>query len=207
MSEVLVSVLIAVLIIAIVASIGAAVYFIKIKLVAFLEQNDIGNAEKIVKFVMDNVEKVVIELNETVVKSLKAAASDGKITAEEGKAILDEAIDKVKAQISDVAQSILSVLVGDIDLWIKSAIETSVKANKYTLVNGELLSQLFASNELHTGEAIVSPTIMETTFGVNVDDAKQDNDMQSPASEQEEMLRTFKTVAQQYESPQERSEL
>ena len=76
------------------------------------------------------ISDIVESLNETVVKELKAAASDGKITKDEGQEILASAIELVKSQLSQEVQTKISLIVGDIDLWIESVIEVLVKEKK-----------------------------------------------------------------------------
>ena len=100
-------------------------------LIKNIEANDYDVSTSILTWVKDVIiTDVVKSLNETVVKATKDAAKDGKITEREGRQILEIAIDTIKAQLSDKVQEKLSLVVGDLDSWIKSVIEVIVKAEK-----------------------------------------------------------------------------
>lgn len=76
------------------------------------------------------IEKTVIKLNETLVKEYKAAAEDGKITKDEAVEIFNTAVTEIKSLLTDNVKAELSVIIGDLDTWIASSVESTLKEIK-----------------------------------------------------------------------------
>ena len=72
----------------------------------------------------------VTSASETIVKELKASTLDGTLTKEDGKLILSNVKDKVLTQLSDSGKETLSTVITDLDGYVESAIETSLKKIK-----------------------------------------------------------------------------
>lgn len=123
-----------------------------------IEVDSYNNCKELICWIRDVfVRDVVISLNETVVKEVKKAAEDGKITAEEGKMIFQTAVDSLKKQLSEDIQKKISLVVGDIDSWIKSVVESVLKEEKMFDINRE-------SNK---SDEIYPTSITSTTYFAN----------------------------------------
>lgn len=79
---------------------------------------------------LDVVDAVVMEINDTVKKKILEASKDGKLTEEEKQDLLDTAINLVKEEIPEAALDELSEIVGDIDMFIQTKIENAVTNQK-----------------------------------------------------------------------------
>lgn len=80
--------------------------------------------------VTDTVESVVAELDETVVRELKKASSDGRISSGDALKIKTEAVESVKKQLPGVVKSAVSMSAETLDLFIKTRIERAVSEKK-----------------------------------------------------------------------------
>lgn len=76
------------------------------------------------------VNKNVSSASETIVKELKASTLDGKLTTEDGKMILGVVKGKVLTQLSDDIKGLASTEIGDIESYIETLIENSLKELK-----------------------------------------------------------------------------
>ena len=76
------------------------------------------------------VNKNVTSASETIVKELKSTTLDGKLSAEDGKAILEVVKGKVLIQLSDDIKGLASTEIGDIESYIETLIENSLKELK-----------------------------------------------------------------------------
>lgn len=79
---------------------------------------------------LDVVDAVVMEINDTVKKKILEASKDGKLTEEEKQDLLETAINLVKEEIPEAALDELSEIVGDIDTFIQTKIENAVTNQK-----------------------------------------------------------------------------
>ena len=90
-------------------------------------RNLINNAlDKTVQVVNKNVSSA----SETIVKELKASTLDGKLTKEDGQVILNVVKGKVLTQLSDDIKGLASTEIGDIESYIETLIENSLKELK-----------------------------------------------------------------------------
>ena len=90
-------------------------------------RNLINNAlEKTVQVVNANVSSA----SETIVKELKASTLDGKLSKEDGQVILNVVKGKVLTQLSDDIKGLASTEIGDIESYIETLIENSLKELK-----------------------------------------------------------------------------
>ena len=90
-------------------------------------RNLINNAlDKTVQVVNANVSSA----SETIVKELKASTLDGKLTKEDGQVILGVVKGKVLTQLSDDIKGLASTEIGDIESYIETLIENSLKELK-----------------------------------------------------------------------------
>ena len=65
--------------------------------------------------------------NQTIVDSLK---KNGKFDKEAQEKVKADAVAKLKATLSDSAKDLLEDVVGDLDLWLDTLIESSVRQSK-----------------------------------------------------------------------------
>jgi len=90
-------------------------------------RNLVNNAiDKTVQVVNKNVSSA----SETIVKELKASTLDGKLTKEDGQVILNVVKGKVLTQLSDDIKGLASTEIGDIESYIETLIENSLKELK-----------------------------------------------------------------------------
>ena len=76
------------------------------------------------------VNKNVSSASETIVKELKATTLDGKLSKEDGQAVLNVVKGKVLTQLSDDIKGLASTEIGDIESYIETLIENSLKELK-----------------------------------------------------------------------------
>ena len=110
---------------------------------SFAERLKVSSKEKlsasqfrIFNIAVDNALKIISDvirgLNQELVYDLKEKASDGKLTDDEKREILNNAILKIKSQLSTEVLNNLSICIGDIDSWLVSVIHKTladIKAN------------------------------------------------------------------------------
>ena len=90
-------------------------------------RNLVNNAlEKTIEVVNKNVSSA----SETIVKELKASTLDGKLSKEDGLIILGVVKGKVLTQLSDDIKGLASTEIGDIESYIETLIENSLKELK-----------------------------------------------------------------------------
>ena len=90
-------------------------------------RNLINNAlDKTVQVVNKNVSSA----SETIVKELKESTLDGKLSKEDGQVILNVVKGKVLTQLSDDIKGLASTEIGDIESYIETLIENSLKELK-----------------------------------------------------------------------------
>lgn len=90
-------------------------------------RNLINNAlDKTVQVVNANVSSA----SETIVKELKATTLDGKLSKEDGQVILNVVKGRVLTQLSDDIKGLASTEIGDIESYIETLIENSLKELK-----------------------------------------------------------------------------
>ena len=87
-----------------------------------LIDSTLDNLSKLVKV---NVESA----QETIVKELKQTTVDGKLDIDDAKTVLNIVKGKVLAQLSDSGKEALGVIIDDLEGYIESKIEISLKAN------------------------------------------------------------------------------
>lgn len=104
-----------------------AVKFIKVKSeeIQLLSENEL--VDKYVGIAADTISACVLATNQTYVDTLKA---QGKFDAEAQKEAFQKTADAVKTLLSDEAKAILSEAFGDLEVYITTQIEASVKFNK-----------------------------------------------------------------------------
>jgi hypothetical protein len=104
-----------------------AVKFIKVKSeeIQLLSENEL--VDKYVGIAADTISACVLATNQTYVDTLKA---QGKFDAEAQKEAFAKTADAVKTLLSDEAKAILSEAFGDLEVYITTQIEASVKFNK-----------------------------------------------------------------------------
>lgn len=104
-----------------------AVKFIKVKSeeIQLLSENEL--IDKYVGIAADTISACVLATNQTYVDTLKA---QGKFDAEAQKEAFQKTADAVKTLLSDEAKAILSEAFGDLEVYITTQIEASVKFNK-----------------------------------------------------------------------------
>ena len=123
--------------------IGALVSYYLVKASARIkeETKTIQNkaTKELVDRTLDNLTNLinvnVTSASETIVKELKASTLDGTLTKEDGKLILNNVKDKVLTQLSDSGKKVLSTTISDLEGYIESAIETSLKEIKAQSTN------------------------------------------------------------------------
>ena len=103
------------------------VKFIKVKSeeIQLLSENEL--IDKYVGIAADTISACVLATNQTYVDTLKA---QGKFDAEAQKEAFQKTADAVKTLLSDEAKTILSEAFGDLEVYITTQIEASVKFNK-----------------------------------------------------------------------------
>jgi len=88
-----------------------------------------GNLESLA-VATDVVAATVSELSATVVKDIKAAAEDGKLTPQEAAEIKMSAVARVKQQLPKGVIKASTVMVGNFDAYVRGKIEQEVAAAK-----------------------------------------------------------------------------
>lgn len=86
------------------------------------------------------IQDIVDALNETFKKELIEKSESGKLTKEDGKRLLEKAIELVESEISDNQKNILESGIGDLEEWIRTKIENSVKSAKDNSTKPEITS-------------------------------------------------------------------
>jgi hypothetical protein len=76
------------------------------------------------------VATTVNELTATTAKNLKAAAADGKLTADEALQVKNQAIVLTKKQLPPAVAKAAAIAVGDLDAYISGTIERVVAERK-----------------------------------------------------------------------------
>ena len=82
------------------------------------------------EIVIDMIQDIVDALNVTFKKELAEKSESGTITKEDGKRLLNKAIELAMAEISENQMEILETGIGDIEEWLRTRIEMSVEASK-----------------------------------------------------------------------------
>lgn len=80
--------------------------------------------------IIDLIQDVVDYINITVVNDLKEASKDGKLTTAEKSEIFNLAMERIKDMLTLEMCTVLSSLVGNVDLWLETKIEQSVNKAK-----------------------------------------------------------------------------
>lgn len=109
---------------------GVLTNFLRKKTAQSEELNKIETARKYANAVIDSIDSIVTELNQTMVKQAKEASKDGKLTEIEKANIKRTAMDLINTTMSEKSREMLSMLYGDIPTWINSQIEASVAKKK-----------------------------------------------------------------------------
>jgi len=76
---------------------------------------------------LDVINKNVSSASETIVKELKATTLDGKLTKEDGIAILGVVKGKVLTQLSEDVKGLVATEIGDVEGYVEILIENSLK--------------------------------------------------------------------------------
>ena len=92
----------------------------------FAKGKELGNIAAATDEVTDAAQKVVLELEQTVVGKLKDAAADGKLTDAEIDYLTGLLLEKALAQISTPAQKLLAAAGKDVCAIIQSAGEALI---------------------------------------------------------------------------------
>ncbi len=109
--------------------ISARIDSVKVEWDAKISDSAFKEFTNTLNIVIDIIKDVVNALNVTMRKELEDVTT-GKLTAEDGRAILDKAIQLIKEQISDEQAGVLSTFIGDLDSWIRTKIEVILEASK-----------------------------------------------------------------------------
>lgn len=96
---------------------------------AKLKETSFSEFTNTLNVVIDIIKDVVSALNVTMRKELEDATT-GKLETEDGKAILNKAIQLIMEQISDEQTEVLSTFIGDIESWVRTKIEVVLEASK-----------------------------------------------------------------------------
>lgn len=76
------------------------------------------------------VQTVVTDLGATVVKSMKAKAVDGKLTADEMCKVKEEALDRIGSIVPEEMKNQIAPLIGDLQQYVRSKIEHEIEESK-----------------------------------------------------------------------------
>ena len=103
--------------------------FVNIKAEEIKQKNDDATFQKYITMLNETIQATVIATNQTYVDTLKA---QGKFDAEAQKVAFQMTYDSVIKTLGTEAQKYLSEAVGDLNTYIKNAIEANVNVNKVT---------------------------------------------------------------------------
>ena len=103
--------------------------FVNLKADEIKQKNDDATFQKYITMLNETIQATVIATNQTYVESLKA---QGKFDAEAQKVAFQMTYDSVIKTLGTEAQKYLSEAVGDLNTYIKNAIEANVNVNKVT---------------------------------------------------------------------------
>lgn len=103
--------------------------FVNIKAEEIKQKNDDATFQKYINMLNETIQSTVIATNQTYVDALKA---QGKFDAEAQKVAFQMTYDAVMKTLGNEAQKYLSEAVGDLNTYIKNAIEANVNVNKIT---------------------------------------------------------------------------
>lgn len=103
--------------------------FVNLKAEEIKQKNDNETFKKYIDMLNRTIQQTVIATNQTYVESLKA---QGKFDAEAQKTAFQMTYDAVIKTLGNEAQQYLSEAVGDLNDYIKNAIEAQVNVNKVT---------------------------------------------------------------------------
>ena len=103
--------------------------FVNIKAEEIKQKNDDATFQKYITMLNETIQSTVIATNQTYVESLKA---QGKFDAEAQKVACQMTYDAIIKTLGGEAQKYLSEAVGDLNTYIKNAIEAQVNVNKVT---------------------------------------------------------------------------
>ena len=103
--------------------------FVNIKADEIKQKNDDATFQKYITMLNETIQATVIATNQTYVDALKA---QGKFDAEAQKVAFQMTYDSVIKTLGAEAQKYLSEAVGDLNTYIKNAIEANVNVNKTT---------------------------------------------------------------------------
>lgn len=103
--------------------------FVNIKAEEIKQKNDDATFQKYITMLNETIQSTVIATNQTYVESLKA---QGKFDAEAQKVAFQMTYDAIMKTLGGEAQKYLSEAVGDLNTYIKNAIEANVNVNKVT---------------------------------------------------------------------------
>lgn len=104
-------------------------HFVNIKAEEIKQKNDDATFQKYITMLNETIQSTVIATNQTYVESLKA---QGKFDAEAQKVAFQMTYDAIMKTLGGEAQKYLSEAVGDLNTYIKNAIEANVNVNKVT---------------------------------------------------------------------------
>ena len=104
-----------------------AVKYIKVKSDEITMQSTNEMVDKYVAMLADTISACVLATNQTYVDSLKA---QGKFDAEAQKHAFDMTLNAVLSILNDESKAYLTEAFGDLNTYISSQIEASVKVNK-----------------------------------------------------------------------------
>ncbi len=103
--------------------------FVNIKADEIKQKNNDATFQKYITMLNETIQATVIATNQTYVDALKA---QGKFDAEAQKVAFQMTYDSVIKTLGTEAQKYLSEAVGDLNIYIKNAIEANVNVNKVT---------------------------------------------------------------------------
>lgn len=144
---------------------------IKSKFERDAEVRKIENAQNYLKIMDDVIETTVNALNGTIKAELLEKAADGRITKEEGAELLEYAVVTVKAATTPVAQEAISLIVSDLDQYIRLKIEALLVAQKMDAIKKaekQKLDTMNAEPQVTTESSIEYTPVEETVSGVEV---------------------------------------
>ena len=68
----------------------------------------------------------VLAVEQTTVSALKRDAADGRLTADEARAAMDQALDIARAQLGATGVAALAAVTDDVDRWLRTVGEAAI---------------------------------------------------------------------------------
>lgn len=104
--------------------------FVNSKATEVKQRNKWEKLNVYIDLALETVMDTVQATNQSVVRDLKAKSADGKLTDDEKKEILANAVNSVMLTLSDDVKSVLSQAFTDLPAWIETQIESFINRTK-----------------------------------------------------------------------------